>query len=41
MIYIFMHIQMTETEKDIFIIEKEKGNTPPLRIFIIKKIIKI
>lgn len=30
---------MTETEKDI--IEKEKGNTPPLRIFIIKKIIKI
>lgn len=40
MIYFFMHIQMTETQKDI-IIEKEKGNTPPLRIFIIKKIINI
>lgn len=36
-----MHIQMTETQKDIDIIEKEKGNTPPLRIFIIKKIISI
>ena len=34
-----MHIQMTETEKDIIV--NEKGNTPPLRIFIIKKIIKI
>lgn len=34
-----MNIQMTEMEKDI--IEKEKGNTPPLRIFIIKKIINI
>lgn len=39
MLYIFMHIQMTETQKDI--IENEKGNTPPLRIFIIKKIINI
>ena len=38
-VYIFMHIQMTETQKDI--IEKKKGNTPPLRIFIIKKIINI
>lgn len=34
-----MHIQMTETQKDI--IENEKCNTLPLRTFIIKKIIKI